>query len=154
MSESIHALRTLLCTDAAERLNRFVSYADAHPKNNLGQYFAAREAWLQRDLALAHSYATRALAKELDAFEMLAICAEYHAERGDVAEAVRYAKQLLMSQKPNRFARRVSVGLCLIAPWRWRKLAKLNDEDGAIYDQWQRWATEYVKSQETAVGVA
>ena len=154
----IHALRTLRCTDAAERLARFTSYADAHPKSGLAQYFAAREAWLQGNLALAHSYALRALTDDPAAFEMLAICADFHAERGDTAEAVRLAKRLLVSERPDRFARRLnrllSAPMRLFAPERWRTIDALYYGDAAIYEQWQRWASAYLESHDVSVGVA
>ena len=154
----IHALRTLRCTDAAERLTRFTSYADSHPKNGVAQYFAAREAWLQRNLALAYSYASRALTDDPDSFEMLAVCAEFHAERGDTADAVRLAKRLLKSERPDQFARRfnrlLSAPMLLFAPGRWREIDALYDGDAAIYDQWQQWAAAYLESHDVSVGVA
>ena len=72
MFEVYHALKIkkLRSQSKAERLERLTSYAEANPKSYLSQFFAAREAWFQRDLTTAHYYAKRALALDAEPYHV------------------------------------------------------------------------------------
>ncbi len=72
MFEVDHTLKIkkLISQGKTERLEQLTSYAEANPKSYLSQFFAAREAWFQRDLTTAHHYARRALALSAEPYHL------------------------------------------------------------------------------------
>jgi hypothetical protein len=153
MFEVYHAfkIKKLRSLSKSERLEQLVSYAEANPKSYLSQFFAAREAWFQRDLTTAHYYAMRALALDAEPYhiDMTVICAEYHAEQNEVTKALNMAKQVLVSRRLDRLTQRlervISAPLLLIAPWHWYRLHRKDADEIVSYNEWQQWAKEYIR---------
>jgi hypothetical protein len=80
---------------------------------------------------------------------MTVICAEYHAERNEVTEAVNMAEQVLVSRRLDRLTQRldrvISAPLLPIAPWHWHRLNQKYADEIVSYDEWQQWAEEYIR---------